>query len=351
MRLSSFILAYFMFIFIACERDFSGITIYDHLPITSHDYEWEIDTLLAPDAFQVLMYDIWGTDENNVYVTGHSDTYPYQLWHWDGVSWHNIPLRFPGHPHSFQAIHGFSENDIWIVGEEILNYPNIIHKDFIVHYDGTQWRYIKNLDEPMCLSVWGSNSSNLFVGCDSGIVLHYDGNKWIKQDTGTRARIHSIQGFSSSKVFAAGVIGDNSPPLDSTFYYFFEYDGHRWKLADSYIDYLFSPPGYFGHRLWASPDGELYGGGNDGLFLRRNGNWIRLKEDYLIGISGTGKNNIFITGPHNVIKHYNGQDWFQYQEFIDYSKWAGAIWCNKNNVFIIGRANNRSFIYRGKLKF
>lgn len=336
-------------LFTSCERDKTPLYV-EYMEYTSHDYEWEIDSLYASDSFQIMMSGIWATDENNVWVVGHSSETKYQAWHWDGTQWENVLLWFPGHPHSLDAIYGFSENDIWVVGVDYRNYPAVKHRSLIAHYNGNDWRLIQEIDAPQCLSIWGSNPSNVFVGCDSGVVLHYDGNRWRKQHTGTLSRIFSIQGFSASQVFAAGWTIDKSPPHDSTFYYFFEYDGSGWKVRDTYIKYSFAPPGLFGHNLWASPQRQLYGAGDDGLYLWTEDSWIRLKHDRFTAISGTVWNNIFAAGVRNVLYHFNGERWHLYEELIDDNKWLGDIWCNEKNVFIIGRAYFRSFIYRGKLK-
>lgn len=332
----------------ACEKNKTPLSVDDN-NYTSHNYEWEIDTLHAPDALQIMMSGIWGTDENNVWVVGHSDETKYQVWHWDGEKWENHYLLFPGHPHSLDAIYGFSKNDIWAVGTDIQNFPNIIHRSFIIHYNGVHWRHIENIDAPLSLSVWGDNPANLFVGCDSGIVLHYDRNNWTKQTTGTLSRIYSIQGFNSNQVYAAGYALDQMP-YDTTFYYFFEYDGISWKVLQAYIDYPFAPPGSFGYKLWASPDGDLYSVGDDGLYLWQNNSWFRLRERNFLTVNGTGWNNIFVGGYGNHLSHYNGKDWFLYNEISDNSIFVSNIWCNEKHVFVIGRPYFQSLIYRGTLK-
>jgi len=332
-----------------CEKNKTPLSV-ETPNYTSHDYEWEIDTLHAPDAFQVLMRGVWGTDENNVWVVGHSDETKYQVWHWDGLKWENHYLLFPGHPHSLKDIYGFSESDIWIVGTDYQNYPNTRFKNFIVYYNGNNWELIEGIDAPFCISVWGTSSSNLFVGADSGFILYFNGTDWIKQTTETSAQIISIQGINSQKIYTIGAGLDDLSPYDSTFYYFFEYNEGSWKTRGSFIKYPFSPKDLFGEKLWASPEGNLYSVGNDGLYLWQDNFWLRLREERLSAINGTQENNIFIAGPRNNIFHFNGDSWQRFEFFNKYYFDAGfSFCCNQDHVFMTAQEGNCSYMIRGHL--
>jgi len=126
---------------------------------TSHKFTWTVDTLTAPDAWQILIDDIWGTDENNVWAVGHSDDYDYQIWHWDGETWKNISPVLQNIRPSYHQIHGFSEDDIWIVGRAIYQYdadPAKPHRRFVFHYDGTEWVELDTLLAPAARSIVSS---------------------------------------------------------------------------------------------------------------------------------------------------------------------------------------------------
>ncbi len=339
-----------LFILLAgCEKNKTPLSV-ETPNYTSHDYEWKVDTLKGPDALQIIMRGIWGTDEKNVWVMGHSDETKYQVWHWDGITWENLYLLFPGHPHSLTAIHGFSANDIWAVGTDFQNYPNTEFRSLIIHYNGSNWELIENIDAPWCFSVWGTSSSNLFVGSDSGLILYYNGIVWKKQSTNTRSQILSIWGISENEVFAIGGHNDYIQPLDTTFYYFYEYDGQNWTVLESALDYPYAPKLPFGFRLWGDEQNNLYSVGSDGLYKRENNSWLHLRDETFYTINGTAWNNIFVGGWSNRLLHFSGNDWFLYEEFLDNSKEIFAIWCNRTSVFVIGVAGNQSFIYRGTLK-
>ncbi len=316
---------------------------------TSHEYEWEIDTLEAPGAWQTIMTDIWGTDENNVYVVGHSDVLLYQAYHWDGMNWSPIDIRFPGHPSSLSEIYGFSETDIWAVGEEVHGVPITTRKNFIVYYNGSEWELIRNVDAPVCLSVWGTSSNNLFVGCDSGVVLNYDGSAWEKQYTNSQAGIVSISGFNSETVYAVGNEKDKQMPVDTSYYYFFKYDNEGWQTVDSAKRTIALEPFKFGSSdLWGQ-NGTLYSAGH-GLYLFQGKLWNSILNENigLISIHGNNLNDIFAVGLFGYIFHYNGLEWHQYYQFKDQFINNKGVWMHGDYVFIIGQSDNYSVILRGK---
>ena len=340
-------------IFISCERNKMPLIPLksDEPEITSHEYEWVIDTLEAPGAWQTIMMDIWGTDENNVYVVGHSDDARYKAYHWDGLSWSPIEIRFPGHPSSLSEIHGFSETDIWAVGDEVHGVPITKREDFIVHYNGTEWELMKNIDAPVCSSVWGTSSDNLFVGCDSGIILHYDGNTWEKQSTNSPAQIVAICGLDENTIYAAGAANDKKPPEDTLAYYFFKYENGEWEIMNSAMRTIALEPFEFGYSdIWGQ-QGVIYSGGY-GLYTLIEHPWKRILDDniFVWAIHGINLNDIFAVGLFGYIFHYNGVEWYQYHQFNDKFINNKGVWMHDDYVFIIGQPDNYSVILRGKRK-
>ncbi|MDD3557747.1 MAG: hypothetical protein PHW27_04165, partial [Melioribacteraceae bacterium] len=66
-------------------KDTSEKVVGRTLGATSHNYVWEEYTIGESGA----LYDVWGTDENNVYAVGGvriNDT-TYGVIHWDGTQW------------------------------------------------------------------------------------------------------------------------------------------------------------------------------------------------------------------------------------------------------------------------
>jgi len=314
--------------------------------LSSHNYEWTIDTITPPpDAMQFIKEDIWGSDENNVWVVGHSDLTKYQILHWNGERWDFVYHRFPGHRPSFTGIFGFSENDIWIVGEEnVAKYPDFYHRSFIARYDGNTWHHFKEIKETSCINVWGYSSSDLYVGCDSGLILYFDGSEWEKQSTNTDAVINSIFGTIEGEVYAIGYEVDSEPYLAFK-YFFFKKNGIGWTTIDSFKQVSINE-GKFGSKLWISQDEKIYSTGKGGLFLRNNKTWSHLFGNNIFAVFGTSDNNIFVGGWANSLYHFNGNDWHSYDSLKNEETHIYDIWANKNHVFLM--TSHPWLMYRGK---
>ena len=70
------------------EKDTSNIVTQKTLAPTSHDYTWQEYTF-GDAGYPNTLYDVWGTDENNVWVVGGMEingTF-YGGLHWDGIQW------------------------------------------------------------------------------------------------------------------------------------------------------------------------------------------------------------------------------------------------------------------------
>ncbi|GAB4344112.1 MAG: hypothetical protein Kow0037_32550 [Calditrichia bacterium] len=311
----------------------------DTLKITSHKFYWEIDTLYAADAMQIYLRDVWGTDENNVWVVGHSDDFDYQIWHWDGNDWTNVNPFIIGDRPSYHELFGFSENDIWIVGEGIyrkVNDPNLYAREYILHYDGSQWHRLDEIKAPMCLSVWGASNSELYFGCDSGVVLYYNGSTIQKQQTGTDAQICSIWGFDSENVFATG------GSLNTQEFYLFKKVGNHWEPQDS------GSFGVNGNFVWGLDPEHFYRVTGSGVRQYVNGSWEYILYSRLVRcMFGNAENNMFVAGYQNELFHYNGEDWHKYSDFVQPHREFFGIWCNDASVFLIMGSLDYTYMVRG----
>jgi hypothetical protein len=143
----------------------------------------------------LYLSDIWGSGNDNVFVTGTEI-----ILHFDGTSWSDMPL--PSYAYGFQGIWGASATSVYAVSLS----------GFILHYDGTSWTtsFIGGGGTRSFQGIWGSSESDVFaVGGSSGsyYIYHYDGSTWTEMVNATGGKLYAIWGTASNNVFACGDSG------------------------------------------------------------------------------------------------------------------------------------------------
>ena len=335
---------FFGLLLITCKKITDPLLTKIEPDTTSHNFEWVVDTLHAPNTYQILISDIWGTDENNVWIVGHSDSSPYQIWHWNGQEWQNIKPTLFGARASFRAITGFAADDIWIVGSAIYQFdpnPEQPHRRYILHYDGSEWQHFNAILAPGAGSVWGTSSDNLFVGCDSGIVLHKQGQVWEKKKLPKNVQT-SVFGCGQKHLYATGT--------QNRYDYLFSCINNEWEIIDSVDHRELVENWHFGRKLWGTPDIGFFSAGESGIFKYIDSSWEKLVDGRPFGppfraIYGSTRNNLFAAALFNDVFHYNGNSWKKDSFFDDYYfDTIGNIWCNNDYVFIAAQELNSSYI-------
>ena len=304
----------------------------------SHDFKWSIDTLAPQDADQISMFDIWGTDENNVWAVGHSNRRKYQIWHWDGQDWSNVEPNISGDRPSYYEIFGFTELDFWIVGSSG-------YQGYILHYNGS-WERVDNNDLEHCYSVWGTSSQNLFIGSRHGLIYRYDGEKFTKYNTGRNLLITNLWGLESGEIFATGVNNENQP-AEPPIRYLFKYTDDQFVLVDSIVRVL-PYEETIGMDLWGIDC--LYSPTGNSLTKYIHGSWETQFYAALWRIHGSSPYNIFTGGFYDTVYHYNGIDWAPAHAKDEVIGGIWGIWCNEKYVFVIQHPDYFTRILRGKNK-
>jgi len=169
---------------------------------------------------------VWGTDDNNLYVVGTTDTngtllhYKDGLWqeeyvwpdrcfggvwgssaddvysvgcgellHFGGVAWQELQMEF-----EFKAgrIWGTSADDIYAVGTNVY------------HYDGISWSLVNTGVEEGGVDVWGRGPDDLFYVGPEGVVVHYNGDRWIDVSISKDVDLEAVGGTVNGEVFIVG---------------------------------------------------------------------------------------------------------------------------------------------------
>jgi hypothetical protein len=293
--------------------DTSEIITARTLPATSHDYIWEEYTL---GEWQSSLWDVWGTDENNVYAVGSvtiNDT-TYGVIHWDGTEWKGSLLRGGLH-----TIFGFSKNDIWVAGNGFAN------------FDGTTWKEIENDNvinaNVEYTSLWGTSSDNLYLGNMWGKIIHWDGERGTKIYSKDDYYINDIKGTSNNNIWVLGSINNLSKSK------LLQYNGITWENIDLPTDF---PVG----SIYCYNEKEVYIT-NKCVYRLSKRKWVKLgnicSPVWLGYISGKNPNNLFISG-YEGMYHYNGIDIRYYAETT--GNLIYSIYSTDKKVFTVGYDNN-----------
>ncbi|HMU43142.1 MAG TPA: hypothetical protein PKA80_07565, partial [Ignavibacteriaceae bacterium] len=311
------------------EKDTSNIVTQKTLAPTSHDYTWQEYTF-GDAGYPNTLYDVWGTDENNVWVVGGMEINGifYGGLHWDGIQWN------PDSTVGGSVIFGFSSNDIWVAGGGIF------------YYDGAKWNGIEDTDEILhdnvpYTSLWGTSSSDMYFGNAWGKIIHWDGVKAEDMGIDAESGIWDIWGFSKNEIYA--VSGD----VLNSYGELFRYNGFEWVTirTGSYSTFNADTYGPF-ISVWGSDPSEIY---LAALKMERKikENWLTDYDfDVLITIvRGSASNNVFAAGYFGVIGHFNGLDWQKYELPVSIFFYGAMVF--KDIVYLVGDNNSQAVIYRG----
>jgi hypothetical protein len=332
------------------------------------DLKWSVDTLAYPESFQTMMDGIWGLNKNNVYAYGHSSRSTLGcLYHFDGKKWEPVALSntvggdLVG-AYNVKYMTGFDYSNIYFSGSKKV-FSNEVDSCVIVHFDGTKW-HDENIPlvEDYISCIYGDAPDNIWGFAMNGTVYHYNGVKW-SLDT----LPHPGYGRPEHDLFGNDMVGNenfgyyistsswrNDGGGNYIYTHLFYLKDNKFFLKDSgdYYDYNGI------HDLWMSPSGQLYKSSTKGIHYRTNNTWQRLtsNERQSFGIHGTADDNIFVTAWNHeiqsyVIRHYNGEDWYEYDLNLGNSHFNDIIVLD-NEVFAVGYTRDgypqKSIILHGK---
>lgn len=149
------------------------------------------------------LYGVWGSKSDDVWVVGDSGLTA----RWNGCYWQRVAS---GTTVSLKAIHGFSANNIWVVGGDTPSDANVM----VLHWDGATWK-TQQPSTPipgMLSSVWGSSSTQLWAtGQGPAAPLFVSGSggtTWITALNNTDMPLPDaytgISGFDPSHIYISG---------------------------------------------------------------------------------------------------------------------------------------------------
>jgi hypothetical protein len=157
----------------------------------------------------------------------------------------------------------------------------------------------------------------------------------------------STTGNKKDEVF---ILGRSHQNLPRNLSFFFIHKNDKWILQDSTIvDLNIAEQRWVESNFWVSPEGNLYSVGN-GMYKWDGQRWNQLQGNTPgVGcLQGTGESNLFAAGSKGGVYHYNGADWYQYKQFVDYNVGYADIWTDGKEVFIVGTDGYKTMVLHGK---
>ncbi len=291
---------------------------------TNFNYTWQEFVLGEPGS---VLYDVWGTDENNVWAVGLiiiNDKY-FGALQYNGNEW-LADSTVGGY-----AIYGFAQNDIWVVGGGIF------------YFDGQNWNDMLFAD-PILIdntpyrSVWGTKSNNVYFGSGRGKIIHWNGSKaQIVYSDPDEVFVNDLDGYTSE--FIIGVGTGMAPPSLAV-----KYDGTIWSNLPISNNWSLNSASI------VTKNHIYFSGG--GIFEMQKNKFTRIYNSgfYIWDIEYNRQTGVTVaSGSFDGIYINNGVEWRDYAGQIssDETTYSG-IFLTNSSIFCVGRNDTQAKILIGK---
>lgn len=132
--------------------------------------------------------------------------------HFDGTSWHAVPIAVPQRTEPFLfAVAASAPNDVWAVGEADVNTSPPYALPLVEHWNGATWTADTNVPARTLHGIDVLASNNIYaVGDDEAfrpVAIHWDGHSWSlvatpkPPSTGT---LYAAETLTASDIWGAG---------------------------------------------------------------------------------------------------------------------------------------------------
>lgn len=323
-------------------------------------YTWTIDTLFYTPGpqypwGQTTMNALWGLNDSVLYAVGH-DSWGGGgvMWKFNGTKWDREKLMVAeggtvNHAISLNSIKGFSDHDIYAVGESSTNITgSMVRSQFAAHFDGLQWKEVPLPKGGEINSVAASHPSLIYCGGSLGALYRFDGSTW---------SLDTIQNSFYPEIPRSNVVVGMAPDdgvyihtvqynerTGAIYEQFMKYNNHRIVLIDSGMNSQRRGTSWY----WQSPSGTVYSCGDGGVYRLTNEKWQLFHAETLLrSIGGLNDRHIFAVGD-NTVFYYNGKSWNHIYTLPNSMFFFSRIWCSENQVFITYTDNVKTYILHGK---
>jgi hypothetical protein len=305
-----------------------------------------------------MMHDIWASSPTDVYVVGDNESPPGPgtIYHYHGTKWsasrfHVLNGGTISAAASFLGVYGFSRNDVWVVGGDVFidNAGNVIDSSLVIHFNGIGWHKHRLLESGEILSVWGTDSSNIWFGGQNGLFFHFDGAQFVRINYPMDLAVGTIRALKPDSIYLSSY--NQGQPID--LYEVLDlFNGSSFTRIDTTQPYP-ATPRFGDYSLSLLNPGIIFTSGQGGVFKKTTMGWTKVLDtgnEIIAGMFVCAENNFFAVGWGQVYQ-YDGEDWYRYPQFSDYNINWTRVWTDGNEVFIIGytlSGLNKTVILHGK---
>jgi hypothetical protein len=267
------------------------------------DYVWTIDTL-NPGQESLYMLRIWGSSPTDVWAVGASSWTATSLWHYNGTQWRCDSIPRAVNP---SALYGTSSSEVWLG-----NRNSTIWK-----YNGIQWKLYgeykaDDFDDITIQDFYGVSSNDVYgIGLKynytsdttRGVIMHYNGyawgfvnipNMWVNFETVVVDNKTGILLLSGTMYDPKGFVAK-----------IYSWDGKELKelLAGSGNTFITK----LGSESFATYNSKIYKYSDKKLTLWKDNTGSEINGNIICGRSSS---DFFIESSGGVV-HYNGTDFYE----------------------------------------
>ncbi len=345
--------AIFILFAYACNNSSTGTDTKEQIDTTSHAINWQVFEIgnyssIIKDIFVIAQDDIWAVGEIH---TAETDRWnedstkwipPYNAAHWDGEKWTlvHISPEFRGNKITpeIEGVFAFSTNDIWFsAGGAPVHWNGVTYTMYHLWDMG-----VLGQTDGGVTKIWGRSSYDIYFVGRTGSIAHFNGTSWTKIESSTKIKLTDVWGSPEGKsIWACGfdevkgsVLLKNSTNGFETVVAYNASNPH----GQNQISYAFqSIWAYEPDTVYVASVGRVYRTPLDYSSYALEMIWYDYKNqsgypNEIKSIRGTTSKDLFIAGYQNEILHYNGKDWYKYDELLTDSGYWYALSLNKNII-------------------
>lgn len=349
------LLSFFTFL-VSCNDQGTNL---NKLPKNPFEMTWTADTIAYEGSAQTLMTSMWASSPNDVWIAGHNDRSIGNVYRFDGKTWKMVdPMDkdIPVSPNSYNKVAGLAPNNIWMVGDR----RGYTRKDLIINWDGTKWKEHNLNLQVRPMSLFANSSNDIWVGCDSALVLHYNGTTWEKDIPKLNIPNESVY-FINGIVVKDNIIYLNvavfNAKIRKDIFYFIKGTMKNWTVVDSMYQENPSSIIKWGNRgLSLGKEGNIYSYGDWGMWVYSSNTWQRtLPINYtMLNIYELNESYKIAVGIFGMVWFYDGTQWRQMNKFYspDGDLYVSDVWTDGQEIIILSSTSNqypqKTIVWHGK---